>query len=146
PRPSLVCISDGRRLTPSPRKRKDEPMRRIFWALPAALLLALLAPPGRAAEADLAGTCKLVLLTPQRPIYWLLAFEVKDGKLAGKVLAVGEKVRPTTLEDLKLSGDKLSFGLNMEGAETLSFEGVVAKDSPKTIRGALMLQDLVPAL
>ena len=121
-------------------------MRRTFWALPALLLLVLLAPQLPAADADLAGNWRVILLTPDRPTYWLLSFETKDGKLAGKVLAGDEEIPETTLEDLKLTGDKLSFSLKVQEGRAFSFEGSVSKDNPKTIRGSLLLNQLLPVV
>jgi hypothetical protein len=122
-------------------------MARRFYPLLLALFVLTACSLATAAEPELSGHWKVVLLGDEsQPTLWLVKLDVKDGKWSGKVVATAsEKLQDVTLEDLSVSDDKISFNLKGSG-ESFSFEGTAPKESGKPIRGNFMLgRSLIPA-
>ena len=96
----------------------------------AALIIAVLAIPVRAADAPLAGSWKLTVpLEPGHDVTFLLVLTEKGGTWAGEVsgCSLDLKVLPK-LVGLAVEGEKLRFSLELDGRHLLAFDGVRAKD------------------
>src|SRR6266851_21392 len=76
--------------------------------------------------------------------YWLVQLEAKEGKWSGKVLATGEEVPPSTLEELSANAERVRFAVKMKGqSQAFSLEVKLPKEPTKTLyasisRGRLM--------
>src|SRR5262245_28095692 len=119
-------------------------MIRTTWAVLAGLLL-VVGAAGQPGPEGPAGTWKLTFTGENKDgekianTLWLVKFELKDKKWTGSVLNTREGVPATTLENLKVAGDRLQFTLRLANKQELSFEGQVPKEANKKILGSLML-------
>src|SRR5262245_620247 len=123
-------------------------MPRTIWTLPALILLAAGTMPARAAEGDLTGNWKLVLLTPERPIFWLVSLETKEGKLTGSVLDARPRLPVPTVKEVVAADGKFSLTFEIRGAQgsrAIKFDGVMPKEAGKPIRGTIELDSMVLA-
>ncbi|HZY87566.1 MAG TPA: hypothetical protein VFE78_22195 [Gemmataceae bacterium] len=127
-------------------------MVRISATLLAGLAL-VLAAPAQAPEAPApAGNWKVILpfnrSVGSRPL-WLLRFEQKDGKWAGKVLGKDAQVQAATIDGVRVTGDTLRFNLKV-GPDDYRFEGKVPKEKGAklygniTLRGSISPAELEP--
>jgi protein-disulfide isomerase len=111
-------------------------MFRISWIMLIAALL-IGSDNDRACGAEPTGKWKLTL--PGQGTLWLLKFESKDGRLTGSVVDYArQRVPPTTIEDVRLDGDRLRFTLKLQG-QSFRFDGRVPKAEAKKILGCLEL-------
>src|SRR5262245_9436259 len=92
-----------------------------------------------------AGNWKVVLPLQTKDPFWLLQFEQKDGRWAGKVLATGEEVPRSELAGVGLKEGVLSFSVKM-GDNRIDFEiKVPSADAPKMLGTATMRTTINPA-
>jgi hypothetical protein len=131
-------------------------MARIIGLVFAGLLCAA---PARSADAPaappLAGNWKFIagLVSESGRPFYLLKFEVKDGKWTGSVLDRGQvergemtqRMAPATLKSLSVSKDLLRFDLQM-GERNFQFEGRLPRDRESNLLGTISLNgNLSPA-
>lgn len=119
-------------------------MIRTTWAVLAGLLLVVGAAGQQGPEGP-AGNWKLTFTGENKEgekipnTLWLVKLELKDKKWTGSVLNTREGVPATTLENLKVTGDRVQFTLRLANKQELSFEGQVPKEANKKILGSLLL-------
>jgi hypothetical protein len=101
--------------------------------------LLLATPAARAGEKVLKGNWKVsfiergAALTP-----WLLKLEHKDGKLKGSV-ETAKGVPNSTVSDVRLKGDNLTFTIKLGGLRSFEFEFHVGKGAPKKLLGSMQV-------
>jgi hypothetical protein len=80
--------------------------------------------------------------------YWLVQLEAKEGKWSGKVLATGEGVPPSTLEELSANAERLRLTINVKGgSQPFSFEVTLPKEPAKTLYASISRGRLItPAM
>jgi hypothetical protein len=127
-------------------------MVRISATLLAGLAVVLAAPAQAPDAAPPAGNWKMSLpfnrSAGSRPL-WLLQFEQKDGKWAGKVLAKDAQAPAATLDAVRVSPDALHFNLKV-GQDVFHFEGKLPKEKGAklygnvTVRGSINPAELEP--
>ncbi|MBV9123221.1 MAG: hypothetical protein JO112_07690 [Planctomycetes bacterium] len=104
-------------------------MKRKPRFLLAGVLLALSALPWAAAQTEvkdqgLSGTWKVSLLVQgQHPALWLVRLQSKEGKWTGEVLASDERMGKTSLTQVNVTPEELTFLLQGEQGQKFSFEG-----------------------
>jgi hypothetical protein len=121
-------------------------MHRLSSALVVGLsVIALTSVGGADPQGGLSGSWKLTLLARERPTIFLLKFESKGNQWTGKVVDAIERMPTTTLEDLKVTAERIRFGLKMTGGG-FSFDGKIRKPPAKTILGSIDLgAQMIPA-
>jgi len=108
---------------------------RIASALLAGLFLIL--PAVRAGDQGLTGTWQVSIFEQgQQLSFWLLKLEMKDGKLGGTVQAA-KGFLDSSLEKVRLEGDKLLLTFKLDKIGLVDFECVAPKAGAKAIRGIL---------
>jgi hypothetical protein len=117
-------------------------MVRISATLLAGLALVLAAPAQAPEAAPPAGNWKMILPFNQegggRPL-WLLQFEQKDGKWAGKVLAKDARGPAATMGAVGVSMGTLRFSLTV-GKDVFLFEGKLPKEKGAKLYGSITLR------
>src|SRR3954469_20231753 len=100
------------------------------------LLLLITLTTARAAEP--AGAWKLgVPIEQGKELTFLIALGEKDGKWTGEVTGISAKLKAAPkVTNLAVTGDHVKFGIEIDGREILTFDGVLTKDKKK-ISGSL---------
>lgn len=106
-------------------------MKRTPWTLLAGLLL--VTTMASAAEPP-PGNWKVTFLDPREgklQTWWIVKLEKADGKWTGSIAATADRLPPTTLEKLNVTGDKVGFVVNMKGQPPIAIDCTPSSDGKK---------------
>lgn len=123
---------------------------RFRW-LAALLLAALLAPAARA-DGGPAGNWKYRFTEGETSVTMLFLFSESDKKWVGDYIGASLAIRvEPKITSLVVTGDNVTFTLEIQGREFLNFDGTLAKDGKKLVGsvsqagGALKLVEMFPS-
>jgi hypothetical protein len=101
--------------------------------------LLLTVPAARAGEKGLKGNWKVTFFERGAAVTpWLLKLEPRDGKLEGS-LETAKGIPNSTVSDIRVKGNQLTFTIKLGGFRTFAFEFLVGKGTPKTLLGSMQV-------
>jgi hypothetical protein len=99
---------------------------------------ALLAGPAWAGGEALAGQWKVTIYEDSQYLnFWLLKFTAKDGKVSGAAETLVAAIADTTVTNVQVGGDVVTFTLKLTNGIVFDFEGKLPRGGGKKILGSV---------